>query len=153
MTNVELDFLRFAYSCLNTDAKIRIQKLSPFEPPECYTFPICERCTNKSASFECQECGKGLCVFCMQFCRNQHVSLCPDKFDFCSSCAECACILCRVYAPKRICDLCLELHERSFVCKNCFDNSELGECLYCDHKLDPTTQFRIDKKRKRKDTT
>jgi hypothetical protein len=145
MSFSELDYLRFAYNCLDTSAKIAIQKYFPGNPPENYYIHLCQNCGSNLAQGICQEpnCEKLTCQYCAGYCSRYNKILCFAHEDKCAICKiGCACAQCRFYITEYICNTCSENDEISYTC-GCLTSCKFGRCIHCDRKMNPNTKERF----------
>lgn len=144
----ELEFLRYAYSTLNTQYRIFLQKFYSKPLPDNYYIFVCESCKEDVAVDMChnKKCGKIICDKCRNnVCVEKKGSYCPEHLNKCPSCKTyCACHKCRVYVVNKICNICSETYETSFSCRICSDKSVSEQnCVYCKESMNPYTLERI----------
>ncbi len=142
MDQNENEFLQFAYSTLPIKQRIAIQKAYYKIVPSDYFIYICDYCHEDIAVDICHNkaCGKIICVGCRNnVCIEKTGSYCPEHLQKCPSCkAYCACQKCRTYIVDRICNVCVEDYETSYVCKKCASIDE-KICLYCKESINMFT--------------
>lgn len=144
MSVSELEYLRFAYACLDMSLKISIQNYFPGDPPKKYFIHVCQNCHTHIAQFMCNEpsCGKLICRHCSAQCLKNKKTLCTEHADKCYMCKiGCACVSCRVYITDYICNTCSENDEISYTC-GCLVSDKNDRCVHCDRKMDFRTKER-----------
>jgi hypothetical protein len=144
----ELEYLRFVYSCLDTETRILLQNSYYKDVPGEYYIFSCETCKKALAIDVCniKECGKLICINCRNnTCIYKKGSYCSEHLKKCSSCKTlCVCDSCRKYIVNRICNICSETYEVSYACNMCSDKSiRENTCVYCKELINIYTLERV----------